>query len=139
MSCSHCISTDSCIHYGLFNSTVDYSIIDHSEKQETAITNSYIKDDWIVVIYENIWYPGYVMETKNNTLITKFMARKNNIFTWPKHDDIQTVLPTQVLCKIDAPLKCDQNKLKQKLAFKFAETVYKDLNNAAATCKIYQI
>lgn len=43
-------------------------------------------NDYVVVAYQDMWYPGCVMNTNKNYLTIKFMTpgRKPVIFTWRK-------------------------------------------------------
>ena len=60
-------------------------------------------NDWIVVIFDNKWYPGVIMEVNNEFLVTKFTTGNKKVWSWPKNPDMQNILPVQVLCKISTP------------------------------------
>lgn len=72
MSCLECV--DICTHYNLFNE-VEYSN-NMNNPEEATPQNCFTKNDWIIVIYDSIWYPGEIVEVHENILTTKFMARK---------------------------------------------------------------
>ena len=114
LSCTDCLSTHICNHYSL-DSTINYSNTQISFLNNINSNGNYLKDTWVVVIYDKKWYPGVIIEIEGNILITKFLARNGKNFSWPQVDDVQKVFPNQVLCQTEAPLKYNGKK-KQKTA-----------------------
>lgn len=56
-------------------------------------------DDWIIIIYDKVWYPGVITHMDNKGLLTvKFLKRnaKTTTFTFPTVNDIQKVYGNQI-------------------------------------------
>ncbi|XP_046670267.1 uncharacterized protein LOC124360580 [Homalodisca vitripennis] len=60
--------------------------------------------DWVVVIYDQDWYPGIVDRRDENFLSVNFMSKTGIKFFWPSPPDILTVEADSILCKVDSPL-----------------------------------
>ncbi|CAH1115714.1 unnamed protein product [Psylliodes chrysocephalus] len=59
--------------------------------------------DWVVVLYQDDWYPGIVLENISGQLKIDFMVRQSEHFCWPKTSDTQKVAEAGVLYKIIKP------------------------------------
>ena len=113
LSCPDCYSVSECTHYHLKGSTTTYrneleDITDTcSEFNESVLSedevDKYSVGEWIVVIYDSLWYPEIIKKIDGDLLFTKFMARTNQFFFWTNISDNQSVHLRQVLCKIEAP------------------------------------
>ena len=131
MSCYEC-NPENCIHYNLESSKILYKQPNESKPKD------YKEGDWIVVIYNKIWYPGVIIQIEKDNLITKFLEYRDNYFQSPYVDDIQTVFKTQVLCEIEAPVTANKKKYKTK-TYQFSEQTMKFVNAATKSCKIYEL
>ncbi|KAL3848472.1 hypothetical protein ACJMK2_019326 [Sinanodonta woodiana] len=70
--------------------------------QQLPLLDQLKENDYVIVAYQDAWYPGCVHQIKsndNNNLIVKFMApcRKAGVFKWPSRDDVQEVKPEFVI------------------------------------------
>jgi len=56
-------------------------------------TESVKQNDYVVVAYQDGWYPGCVVEKKSSSFKISFMSpcRKPGMFAWPAREDIQEV------------------------------------------------
>lgn len=134
-----------CSHYGLDKSTFDYATDLISQNEQDASTpgimglqsnlNLYSVGDWIIVIYDGIWYPGMIEQKGSDTLKTNFMSRTGNTFFWPEKMDIQEVWATQVLSRISKPY---QTGSRNKPVYRLTPQEYSRVNKAAKNCVIYE-
>uniref|UniRef100_A0A6P7H4A3 Uncharacterized protein LOC114345898 n=1 Tax=Diabrotica virgifera virgifera TaxID=50390 RepID=A0A6P7H4A3_DIAVI len=60
-------------------------------------------DEWVLVIYDDCWYPGVIEKIKRDNLTITFMERKDNIFKWPNPEDCQTVKKSGIFKKMTSP------------------------------------
>ena len=53
----------------------------------------FVENEYLAVAYQDQWYPGIVISTKDNAAVVKFMSpsRKPGYFTWPSREDTQVV------------------------------------------------
>jgi len=61
---------------------------------------SFAKGDWITAIYNNKWFPGCIEDVVNGQLTVSFMNRKGNRFYWPTTVDRQTLIASDILCRM---------------------------------------
>lgn len=161
LSCHHNSATNSvCSHYNIYDYiyidglqnnqptkvTVDapsktiqcMEIDDNSD--DTAINEitgidimKYDIGDWIVVRYDGVWYPGIIINiNKKQELVTKFLSRSHSQVFWPKSQDVQKVLRSQVLCKINLP-----KTIVGKYVIK--KETYDYINSMSKNCPVYEI
>jgi len=64
---------------------------------------SYIKDDFVIIKYENEYFPGVVLEETDEGVKVKAMAMSGNFWKWPQKDDILVYSVTDVILKIATP------------------------------------
>lgn len=143
-SCTECLLKTKCTHFSLKHVQTYPSFVSSSNSIEIGtgietdyfmtLENSYEIGDWVVVIYDKIWYPGIIIALKNDMLVTNFMSKSGITFKWPKKKDVQNVLKSQVLLKIKEPTDIDGKKKK----FQFTETDFNMINDAADNCVIYE-
>ena len=97
LSCYECKieNGENCIHHSLKNSKITY------EPQKESTIKNYSEGDWIVVMYDKIWYPGIVLKIESQLIKTKFLEYKDNFFKLPLVDGVQEVYATQILCQIE--------------------------------------
>ena len=139
-SCTEC-SFNECTHYALnnqttFNLSKEVENLNPLENNNSEMSKvNFNIHDWIIVIYDDIWYPGEVTEIKNNVLIVNFMARGKKYFSWPKTPDIQEVIPPQVLLKVAQPQLTNS---KNKQSYKFSNEVHKMIDETAKMTVIYE-
>lgn len=141
LTCPDCALTNSCEHYSLSKSKVTWSfaenVVDDSFSnaiEEAAIT--FEENEWISVIYDKLWYPGLIKSIKNDQITVTFLKRGNKSYEWPVPEDIQVVVPAQILCKIDEPRKITKNK---KQRYLISDYQIKSLDELTMNCKIYDI
>ena len=152
LTCTDC--PGKCVHYGLKNSKLVVTDALVPENHEENVTDSsecsedvpdlsslecYEEGEWIVVVYDGKWFPGIIesINLARNVLKTKFLSREGKKMTWPLIPDIQEVVPTQVLCKIEPPHVISNTKTKTVLSVSPKE--YKFINEAFKNCKIYEL
>lgn len=96
-SCTECLSKTECTHFSLKH-TQTYPLLQCNKNIEIesgnrnndtltltrTLNNNYQVGEWIVVVYEKIWYPGVIIELKDNILVTNFMSKYGKTFSWPK-------------------------------------------------------
>jgi hypothetical protein len=77
---------------------------------DTPVTDSYAVGNFVVAVYESLWYIGQVEgeepeeETAGFTLI-KYMDRKgHNQFVWGVRDDIYKTKNSDILLQVDPPV-----------------------------------
>lgn len=144
LTCAECHSSMTCCeHHDIYN----YKYIVENDKDETrnkknktpckkslpnAKEESYKTGDWIIVRYDNQWYPGRIEKIKKNILLTKFLDRSDNDFFWPAKEDIQNVLTQQVLCKINPPNEKNQR-------YYLDEDEFDEVNELSENCPIYDL
>ena len=61
----------------------------------------------MVIVYENDWYPGVVMEVTDTGTVVDCMKNVSigkNCFRWPTPKDIMTYSDDEILCKISPPI-----------------------------------
>lgn len=122
LSCSEC-NTENCIHYNLRKSLTSYAKV-------------YVKNDWVAVIFDGIWYPGLISEVQADTFIIKFMNRKQKSFFWPKKEEREELHRNQILCKIEEPKQVSiKNK---KNIFTFTDKEYERIEELLEKCEIYE-
>ena len=65
------------------------------------------KDNWVVVIYENQWYPGVITEVDETSVVVNCMSNSSKnkpyCFRWPSHEDNLKYLENEILCQINPP------------------------------------
>lgn len=65
------------------------------------------KGDWVVVAYDNVLYPGEIMEIFDDRLTVNTMVPlQNNYFKWPARQDILDYEFDQVKKQISQPMPC---------------------------------
>ena len=141
LSCIDCMSITKCLHYGLSNSTmVNYpedALEEDLNMEISDLDNLYKTNNCIVVIYNKKWYPGIILNIGENKKISvKFINRNAKKFIWPSKDDIQEVVPEQILCKI-LTLHEYQNKINRKTEYKISDEEYYEVSKLAKNCLIY--
>lgn len=92
----------------------------------------YENDDWIVVRYDDIWYPGQIKKIENLKIVAQFLHRTENKLFWPKKPDIQNVFANQILCRINLPKKIT-NK-----GYSLDEDYYSSINALSANCPVHE-
>lgn len=113
LSCSDCIEIFECMHYHI--ASVNYAKKSKTTDNDSETTNletnfksvnTFEVGEWIVVIYDDDWFPGLIKAIEDGTLITEFLSRDKAgfCFAQPPHaEDAQKIIPQQVLCKIQSP------------------------------------
>ena len=74
---------------------------------ETEVSVVWFKGEWLVILYENEWYPGVVVEvTDTGTLVDcmKNVSIGKNCFRWPIPKDVMTYSDDEIVCKISPPI-----------------------------------
>lgn len=126
LSCAICSVENVCSHYDLKRSLTNFVIDGKNgllevfpkktrKRKAESVTHGdkkiYKIGEWIIVKYEDTWYPGIIEKILKKKVIAKFLSRNEKSFTWPDQDNRQHVLLAQILCKIDAPKqKSGKNK-----------------------------
>lgn len=67
--------------------------------RELPKIEQFIDNEYIVVAYQDMWYPGCVIKSNGKEATVNFMAptRKPGVYVWPLRKDIQTVKSEFVL------------------------------------------
>lgn len=141
LSCTECISRNHCNHYELEKASKSYEIIETDSQQkvtekEPENTFKVSQNDWVVVIYDEIWYLGQVKKISGNKLTVSFLTLQKKFYTWPAIPDEQTLFLSQILCNVDPPIQV-VTKSKDGIRFRLTEEQLTFINDAAKKCKIY--
>lgn len=92
-------------------------------------------NDWVVVIFNKKWYPGYIQKISKNKLIVQFADRKGTKIFWPSEIDRQTWYCSQILCKINHLTEFKNEKGESIL--RMDQTQFKYVDNCVKNCIIY--
>lgn len=100
-------------------------------------TNEFQVNDWIIVIYEDDWYPGKITKISKGYLVANFLeySPKRKYFQMPETLDRQSVVPAQVLMKLQAPSE-KKGKNKKKM-FSWSDSNLRVINSMVKKCIIH--
>lgn len=134
LSCSQCISSDSCSHFELCKTSVRFAN-KNTFKRTSNLEKQFkvSKNDWVCVMYEDRWYPGQVTTISGKTLTVSFLSWQKKTLSWPAVPDEQKIKLSQVLCIIDAPCQM-QTKNKKTVQFRMTEEQINFVDEAAKSC-----
>ena len=64
----------------------------------TEVSVVWFKGEWLVILYENEWYSGVVVEVTDTVECMKKVSIGKNCFRWPTPKDIMTYIQMMKLC-----------------------------------------
>ena len=67
----------------------------------------WFKGEWLVILYENEWYPGVIVEVTGTGTVVDCMKNVSigkNCFRWHTPKDIMTYSDDEIVCKISPPI-----------------------------------
>lgn len=71
---------------------------------ENCITNG----DWVVVEYDNVYYPGEVLSvTQNEAEVNVMLPTTSGTYRWPHKKDVLFYNFNKITRKIQKPAPCD--------------------------------
>ena len=74
---------------------------------ETEVSVVWFKGEWLVILYENEWYPGVVVEVTDTGTVVDCMKNVSigkNCFRCLTPKDIMTYSDDEIVCKISPPI-----------------------------------
>lgn len=86
------------------NASTTHNEIGTSIENTTNACN-YEKDDYVIVVYEDEFFPGIILEKLINSLRIKTMTMSGQFWKWPNKDDVLIYSVEDVQCKIKTPLR----------------------------------
>ena len=85
-------------------------------------------NEYVAVAYDDAWYPGMAIKTKENGVVVKFLGctKTPGVYQWPRRDDIQEVCPKYILRKGFVPECMNSGRMWKISEFGEIESLYSE-------------
>lgn len=152
LTCNVCSLDVTCTHYDMPHSSISFK----NFKQPTTSGDTELQtfkeselasykqfsicdfrvEDWVVVIFDRIWYPGVIKKVTKKKILIRFTEREEKKIWWPSPIFEQSLFPSQILLKIECLKEVKNSKGEKVLKIKDKDYDYTD--SCAKNCSIYE-